>query len=98
MDRSDSLGFFYSEPEPQNFLTVQNVKEEKKDSVMYEIVLSDTRKITERSAFTILMLLGELGGLYGAIVGIPSIFISHFVQMQFMSAIAELMPVKREDD
>ena len=53
-----------------------------------EVFLSDTRRISERSAFTVMMLLGELGGLYGAIVSIPSYFISYFVQMSFMSAIA----------
>ena len=45
-----------------------------------------------------MMILGELGGVYGAIVGLPSIFISYIVQLQFMSAIAEFMHVKREDD
>ena len=60
--------------------------------------MSDTRRISERSAFTVMMLLGELGGLYGAIVGIPSYFISYFVQMSFVSAIAKLTPVKKDDD
>ena len=45
-----------------------------------------------------MMILGELGGVYSAIVGLPSIFISYIVQLQFMSAIAEFMPVKREAD
>ena len=43
-------------------------------------------------------LLGEIGGIFGAIVGLPSIFISYFVEKQFISAIAQLMPVKDEDD
>ena len=58
------------------------------DDQTIEVFLSDTRRISERSAFTMMMLLGELGGLYGAIVGIPSYFISYFVQMSFVSAIA----------
>ena len=45
-----------------------------------------------------MMLLGELGGLYGAIVGIPSLFISYFVQLSFVSAIAQLAPMKKDDD
>ena len=45
-----------------------------------------------------MMLLGELGGLYGAIVGIPSLFISYFVQLSFVSAIAQLTPVKKDDE
>lgn len=35
-----------------------------------------------------MMLLGEIGGLYGAIVGIPAFFISYFVEISFMTAIA----------
>ena len=45
-----------------------------------------------------MMLLGELGGLYGALVGIPSYFISSFVQISFMSAVAQLAPVKKEEN
>ena len=43
------------------------------------------------------MLLGEVGGLYGAIVGIPSIFISNYISLMFMSAIVKLMPFKEND-
>ena len=41
-----------------------------------------------------MMVLGELGGIYGAIVSIPSLFISYFVQNLFMSAVTDLMPAK----
>ena len=41
-----------------------------------------------------LMLLGELGGIYGAIIGIPSLFISHLIRNLFISDVADLMPVK----
>ena len=41
--------------------------------------------------------LGEIGGIFGAIVGIPAIFIAYFVEKEFISAIAQLMPVKDED-
>ena len=42
------------------------------------------------------MLIGEIGGLYGAIVGLPSIFISYFVQQQFISEVAKMSYVKEE--
>ena len=44
------------------------------------------------------MLLGELGGLYGALVGIPAYFISYFVEKSFASAIAKRAPVKKDDE
>ena len=45
-----------------------------------------------------MMVLGEIGGIYGAIVGIPSMFISYFVQKEFMRAVAKLMPIKDEQN
>ena len=41
-----------------------------------------------------MMVLGELGGIYGAIVSIPSFFISYFVQNLFISAITDFVPLK----
>ena len=79
---------FDSQAEPYTYLTVKDFREYPAgDSNSFDIALSDKRRISERSAFTAMMLLGELGGLYGALVGIPSYFISHFVQLSFMSAI-----------
>ena len=80
-DNSDRLGLFNEELEPYNYLTVENVKSKESDSPFIKIILSDTRRIYERSVFNAMMLLGELGGLYGAIVGIPSFFVSYFVQL-----------------
>lgn len=48
----------------------------------------------ERSAFTLMMLLGELGGLYGIIVAIPSLFIAQLVERLFINHLAGLMPIK----
>ena len=89
-DNSDRVGLFEPEVEPYTYLTVHNIKsrETPEDFPSIIFVLSDTRRISERSAFNVMMLLGELGGLYGALVGIPSYFISSFVQISFMSAIA----------
>ena len=58
------------------------------------IHLSPIKHTYERSAFTLMMVLGELGGIYGAIVSIPSFFISHFIQNLFRSAVTDVMPVK----
>ena len=40
------------------------------------------------------MLLGELGGVYGVIVSLPSYFIASFVERIFMDKISSLIPVK----
>ena len=41
-------------------------------------------------------LLGDIGGLYGAIVSIPSFFISRIIERLFTRSVLNLMPVKEE--
>ena len=43
------------------------------------------------------MLLGEVGGLYGALVGFPAIFLSYYAQYAFMSAVISTMPQKKKE-
>lgn len=62
------------------------------------IHLSDEERSYERSAFTFMMLLGELGGVFGIIVAIPSFFISKMVERIFISHLAQLMPEKPRGD
>ena len=80
---SNWLGLFNYDPEPHTYLTFNNVVGTSNfgNYPSFLLQLSDTKRISERSAFTVMMLLGELGGLYGAIVGVPSIFISYLVQL-----------------
>ena len=61
---------------------------------MVQIHLSPIKHTYERSVFTFMMVLGEIGGIYGAIASIPSFFISYFIQNMFMSAVTDLMPVR----
>ena len=63
---------------------------------MVQINLTPIKHTYERSVFTFMMVLGEIGGIYGAIVSIPSFFISYFIQNLLMSAVTDLMPDKKE--
>ena len=90
VDATDRIGISFDDPEDQSseFLSVENYRQQHYDNnASIEIVLFDTRHVYERTAFTFIMLLGEVGGLYGAIVGIPSLFISNYISLMFMSAI-----------
>ena len=111
-DKKDRIGLFsLSDPEPHSFLTLERYElvdlENNKDSQLDDpyqsaptihIVLSPIKRSYERSAFTLMMVLGELGGIFGAIVSIPSLFISHFIQNLFMSSVTDLMPGKQKID
>ena len=99
-DKTDRFGLFSSsEPDSHNFLSVEREERqvnERQTSPKISIKLSPIKHEYERSAFTLMMVLGELGGIYGAIVSIPSLFISYFVQNLFMSAVTDLMPAKQK--
>ena len=96
-DEVDHLGLFRkSDPEPYTFLSIESQTEGTK-TVEYPyatIILSPIKHTYERATFTLMMLLGELGGLYGAIIGIPSYFISYFTANLFKSALTGLVPLK----
>ena len=82
IDNSGRLGLFSSNSEENSreFLTVKSVVSDLSSETHIKLLLSDTRHTYERSSFTLMMLLGELGGIYGVIIGIPSLFISGFVE------------------
>ena len=42
------------------------------------------------------MILGELGGIYGALIGIPSFFISRYIEYLFISSVVDRTPIKDE--
>ena len=101
IDRTDKLGLFSkAEAETYTFLSVKNEKDAKgtysTESTKIRILLSPIKHTYERSVFTFMMVLGEIGGIYGAIVSIPSFFISYFIQNLLMSAVTDLMPDKKE--
>lgn len=60
------------------------------------IVLADVKYSYERSAFSFIMLLGEIGGLFGAISGIPALLISRFVELSFEGAVSRKFVTKQE--
>ena len=99
-DIDDRLGLFTAaEPEPHTWLTVVNDSAKSipnGKSPEITIKLSHIRTIYERSVFTIMMILGELGGIYGALVGIPSFFISRYIEHQFISSFVAQTPIKDE--
>ena len=110
IDDSDPIGIFIDDPKEGalEFLALENYRQEilhyydadddgVEEGMAVEIVLSDARRVYERSALTLIKLLGEIGGLYGAIVVIPSFFLSNFIHVMFMRAIVKLMPSYKED-
>ena len=90
-----------NENEPYTFLTYDSSSAEKEEyegwgsGIAVTISLSEQKKTYERSAYTFLTLAGDIGGLFGAIAGIPAIFMTYFAERLFHMAIAELLPIKK---
>ena len=84
-DESDLLGLFKSNPDDNafEFLAFENIMEdqisESQSLPWIRFSLSDTKRTYERNAYTFMMLLGDVGGIYSAIVGVPSYLISSYI-------------------
>ena len=99
-DTRDRVGLLNKNPdqEPYTFLSVESKTDKANNLWRFSIVieLSNLKHTYERSVYTFMTLLGDIGGLYGAIVSIPSLFISRIIERLFTRAFFSLMPVKKE--
>ena len=57
--------------------------------------LSDQHYFFERTPYTILTLIGDLGGFQGAIVLLPSFLMSFYSAKMFEASVAAKMPVRK---
>lgn len=95
-DNKDKIGLFSSENEPRTWLTVKELSSQWTIPGI-SISLMEEQHEYERSAFTLMMLLGELGGMYGIVVALPSYFLASTVEHMFMNQVAlQMMPKKRK--
>ena len=109
IDNRDKLGLFKTKPEPFNFLSLENQSSigsaatsgaAYPDSqillpqVSLEILLSDQERTYERNSYSLMILLGDIGGFYGAVYGIFYWFISWYSYKMFEAAVSSEIPVK----
>lgn len=104
-DNSDRVGLFgKKEAEPYTFLALEALFEYPampndelfKFPGSITIVLSDSKHSYERTVFSLIELLGEVGGLFGAISGIPALLIAPIVENLFVGAVAQRLVFKEE--
>ena len=58
-------------------------------------MLSDRKWHHERNAYTVMTLIGDVGGFNGAMVLLPTYLMSYFTFMMYKWAITEDMPIKK---
>ena len=88
MNRDDHFGFLSSDPEPVEFLTVDDIV--KKDyQIDYEAEfsasfhLADNKYVYERSVYTFFALIGDVGGFNGAIIILPTFIMSIYSERMY---------------
>ena len=59
------------------------------------IKLSDKKKEMSRSAYTFFMMIGDMGGFYGAVVGAVSYAMSWYSARMFQTSVFAEMPYKK---
>ena len=70
---NNQIGFFNNDPEPYEFLSIEDLVEERvldeTGSILKTTIsLSDIQYSYERKSYTALMLIGDIGGFNGAIL------------------------------
>ena len=84
IDHDKKSGFLYSDPEPFEFLKIEKYEnfdyQFESDYPEIEIImkLSDIERVYERESYTLMMMIGDIGGFNGAIVIIPWLFMGYY--------------------
>ena len=61
-----------------------------------ELILSNKKYEHERKVYTILILVGDIGGFQGAIFMIPAFFLSFYTPKMFEKSLLQDMPIKKK--
>ena len=101
MNNDDAVGFLTSEKDPVTFLTYESLDRNEKEkhgpfSVTITVGLSDLKYEYERSVYTFFSLIGDVGGFNGAIVILPTLFITIYSEKMYKGAITEQIPTRKE--
>ena len=97
------LGLFTSEPETTNFIELQTPiirtesynKTEARPKLELNFGLSTKKTTYEREAYTLFILLGDVGGFNGAIITLPVIIMSTYSARMYEQSIASELPARR---
>ena len=63
-------------------------------SIDIRLRLSEKKTLYERQAYTLMILIGDIGGFAGAIIGLPAYFLSWYSNKMFSASIYKQLPVK----
>ena len=101
-DHSDSIGIVESDVEPFGFLSTRSFTSTLTKSetgllprFVLEVSLGDTKKVYERTAYTLFTLLGDFGGFNGAIIIFPAYLMSQFSSNKYSQAVYKGVHIRK---
>ena len=88
MNRDDYFGFLSRDPEPVNFLSVDEINRtewqiESEAKFSATFVLADNKYVYERSVYTFFTLIGDVGGFNGAVIILPAFIMSIYSERMY---------------
>ena len=92
------LGLFRTDIEPYKFVTLDKSSQIISPSTNFInllIRLSDNKYTSERKFYTVLTLIGDLGGFNGAIIILPAYIMSKYSEKMYTADIMEEIPVSK---
>ena len=97
-DDKRRFGFIRKEIEPIEFLTVDSTARTWEQELTYSHVtvsLSDNKYFSERKAYSLFTLLGDVGGFNGAIIILPVFLMSRYNESMYTAAIKQEIPIRK---
>ena len=97
----DYFGLFNQDPEPYNYLVVENdvyssTYFDGRPRAEFRFVLSDIKRTQERKFYTLMQLIGDVGGFNSAIVLFPTVIMGFYSAHSFEKSISSDIPVKKK--
>ena len=92
MNRDNHFGFLSSDPEPVEFLSVEEIVKteyqiESEAGFSATFHLADNKYVYERSVYTFFALIGDVGGFNSAIIILPTFLMTIYSERMYQGAL-----------
>ena len=58
--------------------------------------LHNIERVYERQSYTFMMMVGDIGGFNGAVIVVPSLFMSYYSSIMYQYEVTSQIPIKKK--
>ena len=58
--------------------------------------LHNIERVYERQSYTFMMMVGDIGGFNGAVIVVPSLFMSYYSSLMYQYEVTSEIPIKKK--